>query len=189
MRVLTAALMALMTLAPAQAEPVRDPPAAAAEAERRAVLETLYAALAASGGSAEAQAVADRIWQVWFMAPDAEAQALLDRALERRRYGDFDASIAVLDRLIAGWPAYAEGWNQRATLFYLQERYEASLADVVEVLAREPRHFGALAGRAIILLRQGRRDAGQRALLAALRVHPWLAERRLLDPAYGEEPL
>lgn len=157
--------------------------------DKAARLDALYAALARTESLDEAQALEDRIWRLWMQAPDAEAQRLLDRAMERRRRGDVEGATAALDRLIARNPEYPEGWNQRATLRFLDGEDEASLADVEEVLKREPRHFGALAGKALILLRQGRTDAAQRALLAALRVHPWLPERGLLDPAYEETPL
>ncbi|MEM6489635.1 MAG: tetratricopeptide repeat protein [Pseudomonadota bacterium] len=166
-----------------------DGAAAAGSLDRAARLDALFAALAASDGPADARTLATAIWVVWFKAPDDEAQALFNEALVRRRAGDFDGAIAVLDTLTQRWPDYAEGWNQRATLFYLQGRFALSLADVSRVLALEPRHFGALTGRGLILFRQGRRDAANRAILEALRVHPFLAERALLDPGYGEQPL
>ncbi|MEM9781206.1 MAG: hypothetical protein AAF899_01915 [Pseudomonadota bacterium] len=178
--------LALALLQPVAATAQGGDAVAEARAER---LDDLHGDLARSASPGEAERLATLIWQLWLRAPDAEAQALMDRALERRRAGDYDAAIAVLDELTAGWPGYAEGWNQRATLFFLQNRYGPSLADVAQVLALEPRHFGALAGRAIILFRQGRDDDANRALLEALRVHPWLAERGLLDPGYEEQPL
>jgi tetratricopeptide (TPR) repeat protein len=165
-------------------------PARAGDDESRAAeLDRLHAALLEADGTGEAQAIEARIWRIWLTAPDAAAQEMIDEAVARRRLGDLEGARAVLDRLIAERPGYAEGWNQRATILFLEGKDEASLADVAEVLKLRPRHFGALAGRALILLRQGRHDAGQRALLAALRVNPWLAERGLLGPGYEEAPL
>lgn len=169
MRSVVPALLLALTLAV---------PAAAAEAQ--ADRESLFATLGQASSEPEARAAEAAIWRLWMTAPDAKAQSLLDQALERRRWYDFEGALPYLDALIAGWPDYAEGWNQRATIYFLQERYERSLADVDEVLAREPRHFGALAGRAIILMRQGRAEAGQLALIEALAVNPWLRERALL---------
>lgn len=163
-------------------------PADAAETETEAEAaeagdrEALFAALAAAGTEAEARAIEEAIWELWLTAPDGEAQALLDRALDRRRWGDHEAAIEALDELIAGWPDYAEGWNQRATVRFLQGEDDLSLADVEETLKREPRHFGALAGKALILLRQGKAAAAQLALIEAVRIDPWLRERSLLDP-------
>ncbi|MEL6769025.1 MAG: hypothetical protein AAFP17_17740 [Pseudomonadota bacterium] len=186
-RLALALLLFTLTLPTAPATALGEE--AASTQARDAALERLYGDLAAAPSPGAAQPLADAIWRLWLEAPDAEAQGLMDRAVERRRAGAYDDAIAILDELTAGWPAYAEGWNQRATLFFLQGRLALSLADVATVLSLEPRHFGALAGRALILFRQGRHDAANRTLLEALRVHPWLPERGLLDPAYREQPL
>ena len=76
-------------------------------------------------------------------------------------------------------PTYAEGWNQRATLYYLIDDYEASLADIDKVLEFEPRHFGALSGRVLIYLAQGKRSEALRDMATALAIHPFLSERQL----------
>lgn len=150
--------------------------------DRAARLDRLHAALAEADGPAEAQAAADRIWRIWYMAPDATAQAMLDDAVRAERYADHATALAVLARLTADYPDYPEGWNRMATVLYLTGRDEASLAAIDRVLALEPRHFGALAGRVMIHARQGRSGATREALEAALRVHPFLPERALLEP-------
>lgn len=150
--------------------------------ERTDRLDTLHAALLAAPDMARAQALEDEVWRIWTTAPDAEAQALLDRAFIARQRGDYTAAHAALDVLIAGWPDYAEGWNQRATLLFLAARYGESLDAVDETLIREPRHFGALAGRAVVLLRMGREADARRSLRAALSVNPWLREAALFPP-------
>ena len=48
-------------------------------------------------------------------------------------------------------PDYVEAWNRRATLYYLRNDYVHSLEDIQQVLIREPRHFGALAGLGMIM--------------------------------------
>ena len=163
--------------------PAAQPDAAAEEAAPEAAdREALFAALAAAGTEAEARAVEQEIWDLWLTAPEPEAQALLDRALDRRRWGDYEAAIEALDELIAGWPDYAEGWNQRATIRFLRGEDALSLEDVAETLKREPMHFGALAGKALILLRQGKPAEAQLVLIEALKIDPWLRERGLLRP-------
>jgi tetratricopeptide (TPR) repeat protein len=87
---------------------------------------------------------------------------------------------------VTDYPDYAEGWNQRATLYYMLDNLEASLADIDKVLAIEPRHYGALAGRVLIYLKQGKHDEALRDMRAALALHPYLNERRLF-PELAED--
>lgn len=152
-------------------------PAAAQTNDR---YEALLDALAQSGTAGEAQELSGAIWQIWLTAPDAGAQAVLDAAMARRMAQDYLGAIRELDRLVEGWPNYAEGWNQRATMYYLIGALEDSLSDVDEVLAREPRHFGALSGKAVILMAQGKVALAQLTVREALKYHPHLNERAIL---------
>ena len=150
---------------------------AKARAEERA---DLLAALKSAPDEAVARAAADAIWQHWTTAPDEEAQRMLDAARLRMRNYDFAGAIEHLDQLVAYTPDYSEGWNMRATTLFLQEKYDESLEDVEKTLELEPAHFGALAGKAMILMRQGRAGLGQDALRKAVEIHPYLRERALL---------
>lgn len=164
------AMLALLFAMPAMADDT-------ARAEERAAL---LQALKSAPDETVAFAAADAIWELWLTAPDEKAQAMLDAALERRGNYDFAGAIEHLDDLIDYAPDYAEGWNQRATMLFLQEKYGRSLDDIIETLEREPAHFGALAGRAVILMRQGRTALGQKALREAIAIHPYLRERSML---------
>lgn len=149
--------------------------------------ETLLSDLAKSSSAVEAQRLSGEIWQIWLTAPDSAAQEVLDAALQRRQAQDFFGAVLELNRLIEGWPDYAEGWNQRATMYWILGDYDASLADVEEVLAREPRHFGALSGKAVILMDLGKVGLAKIAIREALKYHPHLNERAILRVAPGEE--
>ncbi len=151
-----------------------DPAGRAAERER------LFSALAAARDPSDAETIALQIWALWFRAPNAEARELMDQAMERRSTYDVSGAIAILDKLVALTPDWAEAWNQRATMRYLKEDYEGSLADIERVLQLEPKHFGALAGQALILMRNGRFDTAQSVLRRAVEINPFLAERALL---------
>jgi len=143
----------------------------------------LFEALSAAPSEAASHAAAEQIWQFWLrQAPDETSAAMMERAMERRRSYDFAGAMEHLDQLVAHAPDWSEAWNQRATVLYLQGNFDHSLDDVEKVLALEPKHFGALAGKAVILMQQGRITLGQQALRAALKVHPWLSERRMLLP-------
>lgn len=149
--------------------------------------ETLLSDLAQSSTPSEAQRLSGEIWQIWLTAPDPTAQEVLDAALLRRSVQDFLGAIQELNRLIEGWPDYAEGWNQRATMYWLVGDFDASLADVAEVLVREPRHFGALSGKAVILMQQGKTALAQLAVREALKYHPHLNERAILGVNPGKD--
>lgn len=131
----------------------------------------------------EATAVADRIWQIWLTAPDARAQDLLDRGIARREAWDLEMAESLFDQLIGYCPDYVEGYNQRAFARFLRQDLDGALADLDHVLQANPYHFGALSGKALTLMQQGRARLAQRILRDAVRVHPYLKERHLLaDP-------
>jgi len=156
-------------------------------AQDRQDYDALMSALARATDPMEAKGLVPQIWDHWLTAPDEAAQQVLDAALDRRRVADFLGALVHLDKLIHAYPDYAEGWNQRATVYFLIGDFEASLADVAETLAREPRHFGALSGRAVIYYQQGNLPLAQIAIREALKVHPFLSERALLDIPTGDD--
>lgn len=149
--------------------------------------EELMSALASSRTQDEADRLSSKIWEVWLTAPDETAQEILDNAMLRRQAYDFIGAIYHLNLLVAAYPTYAEGWNQRATMYFLRGELEASLADVAKVLELEPRHFGALSGKAVILYRQGKVSLAQIAVREALKYHPFLAERAILTARPGTD--
>ena len=164
---------------PASAKPIAKPIAETASATR----EALFAALAGVKTEPDARAIEDRIWAHWLRAPDHDSQLLLDQSIMAQQRLDYRSALMLLARLIERAPGYSEGWNQRAIVLFLMGAYEESLEAIERTLALEPKHFGALAGKGIILLGLGRDAAGQAALRDALKIHPWLKERGLLtDP-------
>jgi tetratricopeptide (TPR) repeat protein len=66
--------------------------------------------------------------------------------------GRWPDAIAVFTRIIQRDPSFAEGWNKRATVYFLMGAYQKSLADCDEVMKRNPQHFGALSGYGMIYL-------------------------------------
>ena len=99
----------------------------------------------------------------------------------------FVGAIDVLDRLVAYCPDYAEGWNQRAFVHFLRQDFEAALTDLDAAIALNPRHVGALSGKALTLIGLGRKAEAELALRAALALNPWLSERHLLEGLAGED--
>ena len=91
----------------------------------------------------------------------------------------FDCALVMLTGIIKDYPDYSEGWNQRATLYYMMGQLDASLDDIAKTLALEPRHFGALSGRVMIELKQGKRPEALKDMIAALAIDPYLETRKL----------
>jgi len=112
------------------------------------------------------------LWQVWSRSGDPEVDAQLVRGVDQMRQGDADAAIATFSAIIARKPEFAEGWNKRATLYYLTGDYARSLHDCDEVVKRNPSHFGALSGYGQIYLRLGQPDRALRYFERALAVNP-----------------
>lgn len=180
-RVVLAALLcsAVLPLAPAaQAQIVSE------THEDR--LDRLFAELKAAPDSEAAQIISGEIWSTWLHPDDPDLNALMQRVILMRGIGQNSASLELLDEIIRDHPDYAEAWNQRATLHYLNSDFDASLADIAQTLVLEPRHFGALSGRVLIHLARGEREEALRDMTAALAIHPFLSERALF-PELGQE--
>lgn len=149
--------------------------------------DQLFDLLATAKTEGDARVVEDEIWHHWFLPPDPEAAGLMAQALEKRSAYDYAGAVEVLDKLIAANPDWAEAWNQRATIRFLQGDFQGSLDDIEETLQREPRHFGALSGMAIILMQQGRAEQAQAVLRKAVKIDPFLRERSMLVAVPGEK--
>lgn len=176
----------LALLGPALVVVAATPPAFA-QTEREAVaLDALFAQLKAAPDEAAARAITDQIWIYWTTPADTALAARMRKVLILRQQADFPAVIAALDDIIADYPSYAEAWNQRATIYYLLSNYDKSLADIAKVLEFEPRHFGALVGRAVIYRTQGKQALAIRDMAAALAIHPFLAERAMFPELLDE---
>lgn len=154
-------------------------PATAQTQRETAALDALFEELRIAPDPATAQGITDQIWIYWTTPSDPMLAARMQDVLALRIKADFPAVIALLDEIVADYPSYAEGWNQRATIHYLLRNFEQSLADIEKVLALEPRHFGALVGRAMIYKEQGKDDLALKDMLAAMAIHPFLVERAM----------
>lgn len=128
------------------------------------------------------QLITNEMWALWAEAPDEAAQAVLDAGMEKRAAYDFAGAISEFDRLIAYCPDYAEGYNQRAFVLFIQQDYPSALADLDRALDLSPTHVAALAGKALTLMGLNRMEEGQELLKQALALNPWLPERRMVIP-------
>ncbi len=138
------------------------------------ILNNLFAALKTAKNKRTALEIEQRIWLNWYKSGDPDIDLLMRQArlaLSERRMKE---ALEVADEVVKRAPNYSEGWNFRATALYINNSLDASMRDVAKVLTLEPRHFGALSGSALILLRRGKKRAALKAIKHALNIHPYL---------------
>jgi len=114
-------------------------------------LDELFVRLREASTPTEIETLQNGIWQIWLTTGNQVLDKHLEAGMRALASGNYTEAIADFTLLIERQPAYAEGWNKRATAYYLRGEYKSSLADVRETLRREPRHFGALTGWASML--------------------------------------
>ena len=112
------------------------------------------------------------LWRIWARSGDPEVDRLYQAGIEQMNAGDLQQGIVTFTRIIELKPDFAEGWNKRATLYFLAGELRKSLADCDEVMKRNPHHFGALAGYALIYVRLEYYDRALEYSRRALEVNP-----------------
>jgi tetratricopeptide (TPR) repeat protein len=142
--------------------------------DRAKGLDFLFGALKVAPDEASAKHVEARIWALWMQTPSDTTALLMMRAKAAMDAQQMDVALKLLDAVVKLRPDYVEGWNRRATLYYLQNDYTHSLQDIEQVLVREPRHFGALAGLGMIMQDLGDEKRALDAFRKALAVNPHL---------------
>ena len=116
------------------------------------------------------------IWQVWSRSGDPKVDALFAIGVEQMSAGDSAGAVETFSKIIQAKPDFAEGWNKRATVYFLRGEYEKSLKDCDEVLKRNPHHWGVLSGYGQIYLRLGQPEQALAYFQRALQVNPNLAQ-------------
>jgi tetratricopeptide (TPR) repeat protein len=143
-------------------------------ADRIRGLDFLFGALKVAPDEASAKHVEARIWALWMQTPSDTAALLMVRAKAAMDAQKMDVALKLLDAVIKLRPDYVEAWNRRATVYYLKSDYTHSIEDIEQVLVREPRHFGALAGLGMIMQDLGDDKRALDAFRKALAVNPYL---------------
>ncbi len=141
-------------------------------------LDDLFDRLKVSTNAFEAAAIEGLIWKVWIYRGVAEVDQNMTLGIVAMGEGDFEGSLSYFDRVVRGDPGFAEGWNKRATVYYLMGKFDASVADIRKTLALEPRHFGALSGMGLIYDALGKQAAAVKVWEKALEINPHMAGLR-----------
>ena len=152
------------------------PSARASQTDER--LDTLFGRLQVSDNNGEAAALTQQIWEIWHQSDNDVVYDLMSKGIEEMSIGNYDVALSAFKKVVEVEPKFAEGWNKRATVYYLMQEYESSIRDIERTLELEPRHFGALSGLGLIFLAMGNEGAALEAFEAALKVNPHLPGAR-----------
>jgi tetratricopeptide (TPR) repeat protein len=199
---LAAAVLAAAMAVPALAEELNPEPLKPAEppstlpraqhGDKTQNLDRLFDALKVAPDDESAKYVENRIWAIWFASASDTANLLMGRAKTAADAKDYDLAIKILNAVIDIRPDFVEAWNRRATIYYTKKEFALALEDIQQVLAREPRHFGALSGLGIILQELGDDKHALDAFRRALAIHPRLERipdlvKKLADKIDGRD--
>lgn len=152
------------------------PPCVADQDDPR--LDALFDRIKQTGDSGIAAEIERSIWRIWLDAGDPELNRLMQAGIEAMAADRLGVAIDLFTAIIEKSPSFAEGWNKRATAFYLNGELTASVGDIERTLALEPRHFGAVSGLGLIFLRRGDRIGALKAFERVLEINPHAAGAR-----------
>jgi tetratricopeptide (TPR) repeat protein len=150
----------------------------AAADQKDPALDGLFQQLKTTPDGDDARGLEAQIWAIWMRSSDDEVNRLMEAGDTAMQAGQYQAALAAFNRIVDKAPDFAEGWNKRATLFYLMGNYPASLADIARALKLEPRHFGALSGLGLVDVQLDRPDDALAAFEKALALDPHLDAAR-----------
>lgn len=190
-----AGVFALAVVPAASGQAARPKPAERADeatpgpgpADRSNNLDFLFGALKAAPDADSARAVESRIVALWTVSGSDTADLLMTRVKKAIEGKDVALGLELLDALLEFRPEYIEAWNRRATLHFINKNYIAAIEDLRQVLAREPRHFGALVGLGMILQELEDEKFALAAFRRALELHPHLPRVSELAKALEEK--
>ena len=130
---------------------VAVPPVFANSVDKDALHDRLFERLAAASTEEEGRQAEDAIWRMWVDHSDQPVREALALGMRQRDSYEWEKALQSFSRVILADRDYAEGWNQRAFIYFLKEDLDAALADLDKALELEPRHFGALTGKADVV--------------------------------------
>jgi tetratricopeptide (TPR) repeat protein len=141
---------------------------------KQARLDQLFSDLKRERNEKAAERIAGSIWSEWFQSGSASIDLMMQwsqKAVEEKK---FDVALDFLDQVVTLQPAYAEGWNRRATVHFMMNNFGKSMSDIDRTLQLEPRHFGALSGLAQIMAVTGHKQSALEAWQRVLGIYPMM---------------
>ena len=155
--------------------------------EREDKLNQLFDQLKKSSNAPLAIKIEMKIWNIWSTHPSQEkltdALAIGSKLMSR---GELDSAYKIFSVIIETESDWAEGWNKRATVLYLMGKYQDSLDDIDKVLKRERRHFGALSGQALVLIKLKKYEEAIESYRNAQKIYPSIQSAGIMIPKLQE---
>ena len=147
---------------------------ASVSSQNDTTLQQLFNELEAANDIASANNTAIKIWNRWMSTSGDDAtDELMERGVYLMQTGNLPLAEDVFSNIISSHGDYAEAWNKRATVRFMRGNWTGSEADIAEVLAFEPKHFGAMSGLAMIRLHQGDYSTALSIYEKVLEIHPF----------------
>jgi len=162
--------------APAWAQKAPESPAGETTQRASARLDKLFERLKEAENAQAAKTIANDIERALERSGSATADLLYARAKEAMTARDFDLAIDLLDYVTTLRPGWAEPYHRRAIIHFVRKDQDAAFRDVRETLAREPRHYHALAGLGGILKNLGDSKGAFKAFNRVLEIYPHFSD-------------
>jgi tetratricopeptide (TPR) repeat protein len=159
--------------------------------ERKNELDKLFNQLKNINNLSSAQIVENKIWKIWEQHPSDDRKGfrlteLLDQGTLLINSRDLNKAYELFSQIIAVDPNWSEAWNKRALVLYLLKRYESSLDDIKITLTLEPRHFGALSGRALNYIELNQYEKAIKSYEDAQKIYPAIDGAKKMIPQLEE---
>lgn len=139
-------------------------------------MDQLFQRLQNAAGPHEAQMIEAAILAGWSSSGDAQVDELMLAGIEAVNGADVDAALAAFDQVVRRAPRFAEGWNMRATVHWLNDDYAPAVTDLWHVLVLEPRHYVALNLLGRIFVETGDPQTAVQVFEEALKINPYLED-------------
>ncbi len=123
-------------------------------------------------------AAEEALWSIWHRSGNEEVDALLAKGILQMQQRAFDAAIETFSAVIAKAPDFAEGYNKRATTYYLMGEFAKSIRDCEKTVELNPVHFGALSGEGLNYLGLGEPRKALEYFERAVQVNPNLEQTK-----------
>jgi len=159
--------------------------------ERKDELDKLFTQLKNTKNLSSAQILENKIWEIWEDHPSNDRRGyrlteLLEQGSILINRREFNKAYKIFTQIIIADPNWSEAWNKRALVLYLMKKYQSSLDDIKITLSLEPRHFGALSGRALNYIELKKYEKAIESYRAAQKIYPVIDGANKMIPQLQE---